>query len=184
MFAPALTSAKRRAVWLAVNLATAFLAAWVIGRFEATIQQLVALAILMPVVASMGGIAGSQTLTIMIRGLAVGQVGPANARSLLYKELAVAAINSVLWATVVAVVATAWFGDVRLGLVIAVAMYFVFRNSAGINAHSAPLILAGLAVTLPLRAGLFNIGVEGQGDRQPSQDQRWPFFTFPRSWNN
>ena len=141
MFAPALTSARRRAVWLMVNLATAFLAAWVIGRFEATIDQLVALAILMPVVASMGGIAGSQTLTIMIRGLAVGHVGPANARSLLHKELAVASINSLLLATVVAVVAGTWFRDVRLGVVIALAMIINLLTAA----------LAGSLIPLALR---------------------------------
>ncbi|MCF1183412.1 magnesium transporter [Marichromatium gracile] len=122
MFAPVLLSARRRALWLGVNLLTAFLAAWVIGRFENTIQQVVALAVLMPVVASMGGIAGTQTLTLAIRGLAIGQLSSKNARWLLWKELAVAAINSVVWAVVVAAVAAYWFGDPQIALVIGVAI--------------------------------------------------------------
>ncbi|MEQ8659550.1 MAG: magnesium transporter, partial [Gammaproteobacteria bacterium] len=81
LFAPLLVTTRQRALWLAINLGTAFLAAWVIGLFEATIERLVALAVLMPVVASMGGVAGSQTLTIVVRGLALGQVGAANARA-------------------------------------------------------------------------------------------------------
>ena len=89
LFAPVLPSAKRRAVWLGINLLTAFLAAWVIGLFEATLQQVVALAVLMPIVASMGGITGSQTLTLIIRGLALGQVNPVNALWLTYKEFAI-----------------------------------------------------------------------------------------------
>ncbi len=122
MFAPVVVSAQRRALWLGINLATAFLAAWVIGRFAATIEQLVALAVLMPIVASMGGIAGSQTLTIVIRGLAVGQLGPANSKALLLKEIAVGMINGILWASVVGVIAGLWFKNQSLGLVIAAAM--------------------------------------------------------------
>ncbi len=122
MFAPVVVSAQRRALWLGINLATAFLAAWVIGRFAATIEQLVALAVLMPIVASMGGIAGSQTLTIVIRGLAVGQLGPANSKALLLKEIAVGMINGILWASVVGVIAGLWFKNQPLGMVIAAAM--------------------------------------------------------------
>jgi magnesium transporter len=102
MFAPVLLSARRRALWLGVNLLTAFLASWVIGQFEATIQQIVALAVLMPVVASMGGIAGTQTLTLAIRGIALGQLSAKNMRWLLGKEMAVSLINSAIWAVVVA----------------------------------------------------------------------------------
>ena len=122
MFAPVMVSAQRRALWLGINLATAFLAAWVIGRFAATIEQMVALAVLMPIVASMGGIAGSQTLTIVIRGLAVGQLGPANSRALLLKEVAVGLFNGVIWAAVVGLIAGLWFNNRALGLVIATAM--------------------------------------------------------------
>ena len=122
MFAPILTSTRRRAVWLGINLATAFLGAWVIGRFEDTIQQLVALAVLMPIVAGMGGVAGSQTLTIAIRGIALGQLGKSNARALMLKEIAVGLLNGLMWACVVAVIVVFWFGDTSLGLIIGLAM--------------------------------------------------------------
>ncbi len=122
MFAPIFVSAHRRALWLGINLTTAFLAAWVIGRFADTIEQLVALAVLMPIVASMGGIAGSQTLTIVIRGLAMGHLGPANSRALLLKEIAVGFLNGILWATVVGLISAFWFNNQQLGMVIAVAM--------------------------------------------------------------
>ena len=153
IFAPVLTSARRRAIWLAINLATAFLAAWMIGRFEATIEQLVALAILMPVVASMGGIAGSQTLTIMIRGLALGHVSSANARPLLIKEVAVAAINALLWATVVAVIASLWFGSVGLGVVIGLAMS-VNLLTAAFAGYAIPLVLRRLNIDPALAGGV------------------------------
>jgi magnesium transporter len=122
MFAPIFTSTKRRAIWLGINLATAFLAAWVIGRFEDTIQQLVALAVLMPIVAGMGGVAGSQTLTIAIRGIALGQLGRSNARALMVKEISVGLLNGLMWACVVSVIVVFWFKDVSLGFIIGLAM--------------------------------------------------------------
>lgn len=122
LFGPTLPSAKRRAVWLALNLLTAFFASWVIGLFEGALDKIVALAILMPVVASMGGIAGTQTLTLTVRGLALSQIGRSNTRKLLYKELGIGFINGCLWAIVVGLVAWMWFSDSQLGLVIAVAM--------------------------------------------------------------
>ena len=122
MFAPVIVSARHRAVWLGINLATALLASWVIGLFEATIDKVVALAVLMPIVASMGGIAGSQTLTLVIRGIALGQIGDSNARQLLFKELAVAILNGLLWALVVAAVAVLWFDDYQIGGIIAAAI--------------------------------------------------------------
>ena len=122
MFSPVIASARRRAVWLGINLLTAFLAAWVIGRFAETIRELVALAVLMPVVAGMGGIAGSQTLTIAIRGIALGQLVKSNIRPLLEKELAVGLVNGVIWSAVVALIVVVWFGDFSLGLIIGVAM--------------------------------------------------------------
>ena len=121
-FAPVLTSARRRAVWLGINLFTAFLASWVIGLFQATLQQVVALAVLMPIVASMGGIAGSQTLTLMIRGMATGQVSSSNATALLRRELAVGMLNGVVFSVVIAVIAMIWYEDVPLGLVMAAAI--------------------------------------------------------------
>ncbi|WP_214000680.1 magnesium transporter [Arsukibacterium sp.] len=122
LFAPVFDSAKRRALWLGINLLTAFLAAWTIGLFEATLQQVVALAVLMPIVASMGGIAGSQTLTLMIRGLALEQITPQTYMMLFRKELGVGAINGVLWALVIAVITYFWFGDWIIGGVIGLAI--------------------------------------------------------------
>ena len=122
LFAPVLRSSKRRATWLGINLLTAFLASWAIGLFEATLQQVVALAVLMPIVASMGGIAGSQTLTLIIRGIALGQIAKGNVSSLLIKEVSVGALNGVLWAVVVGIIASLWFSSINIGLVIAAAI--------------------------------------------------------------
>lgn len=122
LFSPIRRAVPKRSVWLGVNLLTALLAAWVIGRFEATLEQWVALAVMMPVVASMGGIAGSQTLALAIRGLATGQLGAANVHSLMRKELIVGLVNAVLWAVVVGLVASWWYGSYVLMGVIAFAM--------------------------------------------------------------
>lgn len=122
LFSPVVKSAKSRALWLGINLMTAFLASWFIGLFEATLQQVVALAVLMPVVASMGGIAGSQTLTLIIRGLALGQVTKANRAALLKKELKVGGLNGIIWALVIGVVASIWFDMPAIGFVIALAI--------------------------------------------------------------
>jgi len=140
MFAPVTVSARHRGVWLGINLVTAFIASWVIGLFQETIDKVVALAVLMPIVASMGGIAGSQTLTLMIRGIAVGKIGDSNARKLLYKELAVGLLNGLCWSLVVAAITVLWFGDYRIGLVIAVAIVLnlVFAALAG---ATIPLLL-------------------------------------------
>lgn len=121
-FAPAWRTSRRRAVWLGINLITAFMAAAVIGMFEATIAQVTALAVLMPIVASMGGIAGSQALTVLIRGIALGHVSGSNVRWLLNRELIVGALNGLLWALVIAAIAVAWFGDLALGGIIAAAI--------------------------------------------------------------
>ncbi|WP_336366295.1 magnesium transporter [Marinobacter sp. C2H3] len=121
-FAPVLKTARRRAVWLGINLITAFIASAVIGLFEGTISKVVALAVLMPIVASMGGIAGSQTLTLVIRGMAVGQISSGNVGWLLNREFLVGALNGVFWALTVAVTAALWFGDLLLGGIIAAAL--------------------------------------------------------------
>ena len=115
-------TARRRALWLGINLLTALAASAVIGLFEATLEKVVALAILMPIVASMGGIAGSQTLTLVIRAMALGQIQSNNTRYLLFKELSVGAINGLVWASVIGMTAALWFDDMNIGLVIAVAM--------------------------------------------------------------
>ena len=151
IFAPAILSARRRSVWLGINLATAFLASWVIGLYEGTLEKVVALAILMPIVASMGGIAGSQTLIIMIRGLALGQVGPSNSRMVMYKEILVSMMNSLIWSVVVAVIAMSWFQSTEIGLIIgaALAINLVCAALAGV---SIPLALKRMGID-PALAG-------------------------------
>lgn len=153
MFAPVMTSAKRRAVWLGINLITAFLASWVIGLFEATLEQIVALAVLMPIVASMGGIAGSQTLTLVVRGLALRQVSHANATQLLLKELSVGVVNGVSWAIIVAVIASIWFQSTDLGMLLGGAMVINLVCAAGAGA-SIPMILDKMGIDPALAGGV------------------------------
>lgn len=151
LFSPIGASARRRAVWLGVNLITAFIAARVVGLFEATIEEVVALAVLMPVVASMGGIGGTQTLTLIVRGLAVGQIALSNARTLFMKELAVALINGLLWATVVAAVVQVWFHNWELSAVIALAMVINQLCAAG-SGVGLPLLMRRMGID-PALAG-------------------------------
>jgi magnesium transporter len=153
MFAPIIYSARRRAVWLGINIVTAFIAASVIGRFEDTIQQLVALAVLMPVVASMGGVAGNQTLTVTVRGLALGHVVRSNILPLLQKELSVGALNGTLWASVVGLIAYLWFGNRLLGVIIAAAMVINLTIGALAGA-TIPLILKRLGVDPAIAGGM------------------------------
>lgn len=121
-FAPVFKTARRRALWLGVNLMTAVFASMVIYLFQDTLDQVVYLAVLMPIVANMGGVAGTQTLTLVIRSLALGHISPSNSRWLLIRELGVAALNGMLWAIVIAVVAYAWYGDALISYIIAAAM--------------------------------------------------------------
>jgi magnesium transporter len=146
IFGPVATSVRRRALWLGVNLVTAFIAAWVIGLFEGTLEKVVALAVLMPVVASMGGIAGSQTLALVIRGLALGQIEHGNTRLLLLRELGIGILNGLIWALVVASLAIVWFGNWAIGGVIAAAILLNLLCAA----------LAGVLIPLLLKA----IGVD------------------------
>jgi len=150
-FAPVIKSARRRALWLGVNLFTAFLASWVIGLFQATIEQVVALAVLMPIVASMGGIAGSQTLIIVIRGLALGQIGVSNARWLMYKELSVSALNGIAWAMVVAVISALWFKNPDIGYIIGAAL-IINLLCAAIAGLAIPFVLTRMNID-PAHAG-------------------------------
>ena len=122
LFSSVWLSSKNRAIWLGINLITAFLASWFIGLFEATLQQVVALAVLMPVVASMGGISGSQTLTLIIRGLALGQITDANRKDIVKKELKVGVINGLLWSAVIGVITFFWFGNPMLSVTICIAI--------------------------------------------------------------
>jgi magnesium transporter len=121
-FAPAIASARRRAIWLGIHLVSALAAAWVISLFDYTIDRLVALAVLMPVVASMGGVAGMQSLTLVIRGIALDQVKSANRWQLLKKELSVGAINGILGALAVGLIASLWFENFKLALIFGAAL--------------------------------------------------------------
>jgi magnesium transporter len=153
MFAPVLSSARRRTIWLGVNLLNAFIAAWVIGRFGGAIEQMVALAVLMPVVASMGGVAGNQTLTLVTRGIALDQVGRANARRLLGKEIGVALVNGLFWALVVGAVALAWFGSTSLGVVFGAAILLNMVNGT-VAGTLVPLGLSRLGIDPALAGGV------------------------------
>jgi len=145
IFAPVVVSSRRRGIWLGINLLTALIASWVIGLFDATIEQVVALAVLMPIVASMGGIAGSQTLTLVIRGMALGHIGPANAKHILIKELAVGGLNGLLWALVVAAVTMYWFENFLIGVIIAAAM-LINLFAAALAGATIPLLMRKLGI--------------------------------------
>lgn len=145
IFAPVVVSSRRRGIWLGINLITALIASWVIGLFDATIEKVVALAVLMPIVASMGGIAGSQTLTLVIRGMALGHIGSANAKRILTKELAVGGLNGLLWALVVAVVSTLWFGNYMIGVIIAAAM-LINLVAAALAGATIPLFMRRMGI--------------------------------------
>ena len=122
IFAPVAQTSRNRTIWLAVNLLTALLGSWVIDQFEGSIQQLVALAVLMPIVASMGGNAGTQTLTVVIRGMSTGTISQGNMLNVLRKEVLVGILNGLIWAVVISIITALWFANIELGLVIAAAM--------------------------------------------------------------
>lgn len=150
-FAPVLKTSRRRAIWLGINLINAFIAATVISSFSETIDEVVALAILMTVVANMGGVAGNQTLTLVIRSIAVGQIGKANARWLLNRELQVAMLNGSVLALIAGITATVWFSDPKLGLIFASAMIINLFTAALAGAF-LPLFLKSLKID-PALAG-------------------------------
>jgi magnesium transporter len=152
-FAPVFRTAPRRAVWLGVNLLTAFIAASVINLFQDTIEKVVALAVLMPIVASMGGIAGTQTLTVLVRGIALGQVGRNNQGWLINRELLIGFLNGVLWAAVVAVAASLWFEDWNIGIIIAAAMV-INLVTAALTGAILPLLLTRLDIDPALAGGV------------------------------
>ena len=152
-FAPILRTTPRRALWLGINLLTAFIAASVINLFQETIEKVVALAVLMPIVASMGGIAGTQTLTVLVRGIAVGQISRSNQGWLVNRELAVGIINGLLWAAVVGVAASLWFNDWTLSLVIAIALVINLITAALVGA-TLPLFLNRVGIDPALAGGV------------------------------
>ena len=143
-----------RFAWLLINLGTAILASIVIGWFDATIQQMVALAILMPIVASMGGNAGTQTLTVTVRALATKELTPTNAARVIGKEALVGSLNGVLFAVISGAVAWAWFGSAALGAVIGAAM-IVNLAVAGFAGAAIPLLMTRLGVDPAVGSGVF-----------------------------
>ena len=153
IFAPVMITSRRRAVWLAVNTLTAFIAAGMMGLFTETIEKVVALAILSPIVASMGGIAGSQSLTLVIRGMALGHVGYANARALLSRELAVGILNGIIWALIIGTAASIWWGDQSIGIIIGLAITINLIAGA-IAGASLPLMLKRLDIDPALAGGV------------------------------
>ena len=152
-FAPVSKAAPRRAIWLGINLATAFIAAAAINMFHDTIEKVVALAVLMPIVASMGGIAGTQTLTVLVRGIAMGQVGKNNQTWLLTREVTIGFLNGILWAAVVAVAASLWFDDWHIGLIIAAAM-MINLVTAAFTGAALPLLLTRFNIDPALAGGV------------------------------
>ncbi|MEM7708305.1 MAG: magnesium transporter [Pseudomonadota bacterium] len=153
MFAPVLASSRRRAVFLGLNLVTALFASYFISIFGATIERVVALAFLMPAVASMGGIAGTQTLTLIVRGMALGQVGTGNTVALLNRELAVGFLNGLLWALVIALVAVFWFKDGTLAMVVATAIFLNLLAGAASGVF-VPIVLRRMSIDPALAGGM------------------------------
>ncbi|TDR43123.1 Mg2+ transporter MgtE [Tahibacter aquaticus] len=153
LFAPVPRTTKRRAVWLGINLLTAFLASWVIGNFENVLKQVVACAVLMPIVASMGGVAGTQVQTLMIRAMALGQVSASNAMHLLRKEMLVALANGILWALTVGGVALLIYRDAWLALAFGAAMVLNLL-AAAFTGVFLPLALRRVGIDPALAGGV------------------------------
>ena len=152
-FAPLMHAAPRRAIWLGINLVTAFIAASVINLFQGTIKEFVFLAVLMPIVASMGGIAGTQTLTLVVRGIALGQVVKNNQAWLINRELVIGLMNGILWAVVVAIAASIWFEQWKIGLIIAAAMV-INLVTAALAGAVLPLLMARAKIDPALAGGV------------------------------
>jgi magnesium transporter len=153
LFSAVIPSTRRRAIWLGINLLTAFLASGVVSLFTETINRVVALAVLMPIVASMGGIAGTQTTTLIVRGLALGQVSWVNARWLLLKELTIASLNGLLWACVVGAYTLFFFKTWKIAAIIFAAMIINLVNAAAVGV-TVPLLLKKLRVDPALASGV------------------------------
>jgi magnesium transporter len=152
-FAPLMRTTPRRAVWLGINLLTAILASSVINIFQDTIDKVVALAVLMPIVASMGGVAGSQTLTVVIRGMALGKIGPTNQRWLLSREIFSGLLNGLLWASILGFITAWWFNDITMAFIIAVAT-LINLLTAAIGGTLLPAILKKIGADPALSGGV------------------------------
>jgi len=153
IFAPASLAAKRRTFWLGINLITAIFASIVIGLFDASIEKIVALAVLMPIIASMGGIAGTQTATIVIRALATGKLARSNSRSLLIKETTVGLFNGFIWAVLTGIAVMLWFDDFALSAIFATAL-MINLIAAAFAGAMIPLILQRMKIDPALASGL------------------------------
>lgn len=153
IFAPAVRSAKRRTIWLGINVVTASFATMVIGLFDASIEKVVALAILMPMIASMGGSAGTQTAIIVIRALGTGKLVSQNSRSLLLKEATIGLINGIIWASVTGTAVLLWFQDIKLSFIFATAL-LINLMVAALAGASIPLILNRVGIDPALASGL------------------------------
>jgi magnesium transporter len=153
-FRAVIETTQKRFTWLLINLGTAILASLVIGAFAATIEQAVALAVLMPIVASMGGNAGTQTLTVAVRALAMKELTPANATRVIIKEVIVGGINGILFAIIAAGVAGVWFQDLNLALVMAIAMV-INLVVAGLAGTAIPLGLAMRGIDPAVASAVF-----------------------------
>ncbi len=152
-FAPLLKTAPRRAIWLGINLITAIVASAVINLFQDTIDKVVALAILMPIVASMGGVAGSQTLTVVVRGMALGKIGSSNRNWLLLREISSGIMNGLLWACALGLLTAWWFNDIRIAIIIAVAT-IINLLAAAIGGTLLPSILKRMGIDPALAGGV------------------------------
>jgi len=145
---------RQRFPWLGVNLATAILASLVISQFEATIAQYVALAVLMPIIASMGGNAGTQSLTVAVRAIATRDLTPSNVWRVIRREVMVGLLNGAIFAVVMAVIGVLWFGEPLLGVVIAVSM-IINLVSAGLAGIGIPVLLERMNIDPALASGAF-----------------------------
>jgi magnesium transporter len=154
VFTPAAESLRKRMPWLIVNLATAFLAAAVVGVFQNTIDGWAALAVFMPIAAGMGGNAATQTLTVIIRGIALGELTWGNSRKALIKNLIVGVANGVVTGTIAALIAWAMNGDIRLGIILGLALV-VNLFVAGLVGTLIPLGLKALKVDPALASTVF-----------------------------
>lgn len=152
-FAPTMKTTPRRAIWLGVNLLTAILASSVINIFQDTIEKVVALAVLMPIVASMGGVAGSQTLTVVVRGMALGKIGSSNRKWLLFREIASGLMNGVLWAVTLGVLTAWWFDDIKIALIIGIAI-IINLLVAAIGGTLLPSLLKRMGIDPALAGGV------------------------------
>ncbi len=154
IFAPIFVSSRRRAVWLGANLVTAFVVAFAVSIFQSTIDQIVILAVLMPIVASMGGVAGNQTLILVIRGIAMGRIQRSNAISLLSKEMMVALVNGTFWAIVVSLFAVLLFQTTwKIGIIVGVSMLLNIFASA-IAGVTIPFLLKKIGIDPALASGV------------------------------